>query len=335
PKFDDSATDNSEIVSVNNTESNTITFPELICNLDSSYKAIPWWVLQYLLTQPLKEILLAAASRTEQDTIPPDASYYVLTTLDFGRLLRRRWIDTGDDGAHMMVLALCRTTDGKITPLILVDVEFSFLPRPALSSYVLLSCLAEAQWPPRVSGENVLSPCTLFALDKDSGRRLHLVPPRNERCSIHDGKCPSPKNRPRYLTPNTYKYLGDRSRVCRFLQRIPRDNSFDPKFIPGWANAVHISGSNAKPKSRRRLEQPWILDYQQGIQEVRRYLEMGFFGEKLRREIRLPFLGYFRRIFSRVREYLAKRSTEEALPGDGANEDASEMEDIPPTASSV
>ncbi|KAL8894530.1 MAG: hypothetical protein Q9192_004242 [Flavoplaca navasiana] len=332
PKFDDSATGDSEIVSVNNTESNTLTFPELICNLDSSEAlAIPRWAIRYLLTQPLKEILLAAASRTEQDTIPLDASYYVLSTLDLGRLLRRRWIDTGDDGAHMMVLALYRTTNGEITPLILIDVEYSQVPMPSQLRF----CLAEAQWPPRVSGENVRSTCTLFALDKHSGRRLHLASPWNERLSIHDENCPLSDECPEYLSPNTYKYLGDRSRVCRFLQRIARDNSFDPKFTPGWANAMHISGSNANHASRRWPEQPWILDYQKGIQEARDYLWKGFWREKRRRKERLSYLRYFQIIYSRVRYHLPKRSTEEALPGDGANEDAAEMEDIAPTASRV
>ncbi|KAL9636906.1 MAG: hypothetical protein Q9204_002076 [Flavoplaca sp. TL-2023a] len=335
PKFDDSAAGDSEIVSVNNTESNTLTFPELICNLDGSEtSAIPWWAIHYLLTQPLKEILLAAASRTEQDTVPLDASYYVLRTLDLGRLLRRRWIDTGDDGAHMMVLALYRTTDGEITPLILIDVDYSVVRGCAISP-LLKSCLAEAQWPPRVSAENVRSPCTLFALDKNYGRRLHLTSPRDEQLSIHDENCPSSNKFPEYLSPNAYKYLEDRSRVCRFLQRIARDNSFNPKFTPGWANAVHISGSNAKPFSRRGLEQPWILDYQKGIQGTRKYLARGFRSQKLERKIRFPSLRYFRGIYSRVRDHLLKRSTEEALSEDGESEVAAEMENLPPTASSV
>ncbi|KAL8976641.1 MAG: hypothetical protein Q9205_007392 [Flavoplaca limonia] len=334
PKFDDSATGDSEIASVNSTESNTLTFPELICNLDSSETLeIPRWVIHYLLTQPLKEILLAAASRTEQDTIPLNVSYYVLKSLDLGRLLRRRWIDTGDDGAHMMVLALYRTTDGEITPFILIDVEYSLVRVPI--SPLLRFCLAEAQWPPRVSGENVRSPCTLFALKRDSGTCLHLASPPNERRSIHDENCPWSNKYPRYLSPNTYKYLGDRSRVCRFLQRIARDSSFDPKFTPGWANAVHISGSNAKPMRRGLEQQPWILDYHNGIQEVREYLSLGFTQEKLRRKRRFPYPRCFWGLYSRVCYHLKKRSTEEALPGDGPNEDAAEMEDISPTASRV
>ncbi|KAL8837937.1 MAG: hypothetical protein Q9176_005413 [Flavoplaca citrina] len=292
---------------------------------------------------PLKEILLAAASRTEQDTIPLNVSYYVLKSLDLGRLLRRRWIDTGDDGAHMMVLALYRTTDGEITPFILIDVEYSLVRVPI--SPLLRFCLAEAQWPPRVSGENVRSPCTLFALKRDSGtclhlasppnERLHLASPPNERRSIHDENCPWSNKYPRYLSPNTYKYLGDRSRVCRFLQRIARDSSFDPKFTPGWANAVHISGSNAKPMRRGLEQQPWILDYHNGIQEVREYLSLGFTQEKLRRKRRFPYPRCFWGLYSRVCYHLKKRSTEEALPGDGPNEDAAEMEDISPTASRV
>ncbi|KAL9032312.1 MAG: hypothetical protein Q9180_006577 [Flavoplaca navasiana] len=235
----------------------------------------------------------------------------------------------------MMVLALYRTTDGEITPLILIDVEYSEISFISRSPFYLRFCLAEAQWPPRVSSENIHSLCTLFALDKNDGKRLHLATLGNERDIIHDENCPTPNIYPGLLSPNTYKYLGDRSRVCRFLQRIARDNSFDPKSTPGWANAVHISGSDADPNSRRWLEQPWILDYQQGIQEARKYLRIGFWMEKSRRNNRLLYVQYFRDIYSRVREYLPKRSTEEALPGDGANEDAAEMEDIPPTASRV
>ncbi|KAL8875856.1 MAG: hypothetical protein Q9198_005843, partial [Flavoplaca austrocitrina] len=282
---------------------------------------------------PLKDILLAAASRTEQDTIPLHGSYYALKTLDLGRLLRRRWIDTGDDGAHMMVLALYRSTVGEITPLILVEVEYSPLPGPPWSSY-LFSCLVEAQWPPRVSGEIVRSTCTLFALEKNSGSRLHLASPSNEWPSVHDESCSLPNKLFDYMTPNTYKYLADRSRVCCFLQRIAGDNSFDPKFTPGWASAMHIS-SNAKPNSQRGFEQPWVLDYHAGIQETREYLRIGFLVEKRRRKRRFPYPRYFRRIYSRMRDHLPKRSTEEALPEDGENEAAAEMEDIPPTASRV
>ncbi|KAL9632964.1 MAG: hypothetical protein Q9204_003590, partial [Flavoplaca sp. TL-2023a] len=308
-----------------------LTFPELICNLDGSETmAIPWWAIHYLLTQPLKEILFAARWRTGKDTVPLNASYYVLKTLDLGRLLRRRWIDTGGDGAHMMVLALYRTTDGKITPLILIDGEYSVVPGHAMT-HDLHSCLVEAQSLSRVYGENVASLCTLFTLDKDSGIRLHLASTRNEGFSIHDENCPSSNEFVGYLSPNTYKYLRNGPRVCRFLERI----SFDPKFTPGWANAVHISGSNAKPNSRRAQEQPWILDYQKGIQDVTEYLRIGFAMEKHRRKRRFPYPRYFQRIYSRVRDHLPKRSTEEALPEDGANEDAAEMEDVSPTASRV
>ncbi|KAL8930184.1 MAG: hypothetical protein Q9208_000801, partial [Pyrenodesmia sp. 3 TL-2023] len=244
-----------------------LTFPELICNLTSSAitSTIPWWAIHYFLTQPLKEILSAAASRTEQDTIPPDANVYILRTLNLGRLLRRRWIDTGDDGAHMMVLALYRTTGGEINPLILIDIEYTVFPRATARLYSF--CLAEAQWPPRLSGASVRSICTLFAVDRDSETRLHLRPV--EIIQICDENCLWPKEDPncKYVTPNTYKYLGDRSRVCLFLQRIASDSSFDPKFTPGWENTVHVSGSDAKPLSWRAQQQPRILDYHRGIQE--------------------------------------------------------------------
>ena len=231
-----------------------------------------------------------------------------------------------------MVLALYKNPDGTITPLILIDVKYSLSP----SSVVYLhTCLAEAQWPPRVSGENVRSPCTLFAVNKNSGMRLHLASRRNDWLINHHENCSLSNGFPGFLGPDAYKYLDDRSRVCSFLQRIARDNSFDPKFTAGWSNAVHISGSNAEHDSRRARGQPWNLGYRKGIQEAKKYLEREFEEEKRRRKIRLPSLRYFRRIFSRVRYHLPRRNTEKALLGHGANEDAAEMEDTSPTSSSV
>lgn len=237
-----------------------------------------------------------------------------------------------------MVLALYRTADGEITPFILIDAECSLVSSPTMRLH-LYSCLAEAQWPPRVSGETVRSPCTLFALNKDSGMRLYLASPLNEQCSIHSENCFTsrnfPRNFPGYLSPNTYKYLVDRSRVCCFLQRIARDNSFDPKFTPGWANAVHISGSNAKPYLQRLSEQPWVLDYHKGIQETREYLKTGFEKEKLLRKTGPLYLRFFLQQDLGGRLRLLKRTMQDALWGDGANENTAEMEDIPPTTSRV
>ncbi|KAL8920305.1 MAG: hypothetical protein Q9172_004564 [Xanthocarpia lactea] len=335
PKFDDSAVGDSEIVNVNNTGSETLTFPEFICNLTPSKIAstIPWWAIHYLLTKPLKEIVLAAAWRTEQDTIPLDANVYVFKILDFGRILRRRWIETGDDGAHMMVLALYQGTNGVITPFILIDVGYTSYHYSLVSQTRF--CFAEAQWPPRLSGAYVRSTCTLFAVDNDSGARLHLKSRRN--ISSCDDNCPWPNERVTtdHENPNTGKYLGDRSRVCRLLQSIARDNSLGPKFTPGWENAVHISGSDAKPASRRAVMRPWVADYHMGIQLARTYIESGFSKEKEKRRCRPSFFRHWWRIFPSGNRRPGSRSTEEALPGDGANENAAELEDIPPTASSV
>ncbi|KAL8748109.1 MAG: hypothetical protein Q9184_007505, partial [Pyrenodesmia sp. 2 TL-2023] len=114
---------------------------------------------------------LAAASRTEQDTIPLDAKVCVLQTFDLGRLLHRRWINTGDDGAQMMVLALYQTTDGGITPFMMTDVEYASFPYPPSPNF----CLTKALWPLRLSGNNIRPACTLFAVKKDDELGLHLL----------------------------------------------------------------------------------------------------------------------------------------------------------------
>ena len=309
----------------------SLTFPKFICNLESISFAlpIPWWAIHYLLTKPLKEILSAAASRTEHDTIPPGADVYVLRGFDLGRLLRRRRIDTSEDGAHMMVLALYQTTDGKITPFILIEVEYSHDDSGSFPDF----CLAEAQWPPRLSGDNVHSTCTLFAVQQDDGWRLHLRPKGQEIC---DKNCHWPSEYPLlyYESPNTYKYLEDRSRVCLFLQRIARDDSFDPKYTPGWRSAVRISGSDAKPYSRRGLKQPWDLGYHRGIQEARKYLEVGFQTQMWSGKRRLG-LRYFYFMYDFARDCLPKRRKVKPVPEDETNENAAEMGRISPTASRV
>ncbi|KAL8860633.1 MAG: hypothetical protein Q9178_002986 [Gyalolechia marmorata] len=339
PKFDDSAVGDSEIVNVNNTGSETLTFPEFICNLTPSAIAstIPWWAIHYLLTKPLKEIVSAAAWRTEQDTIPLDANVYVLKTLDFGRILRRRWIETGDDGAHMMVLALHQGTNGVITPFILIDVGYTSYHYSIVSQTRF--CFAEAQWPPRLSGAYVRSTCTLFAVDKNSGARLHLKSRGN--ISSCDDNCPWPNEHitTDHENPNTGKYLGDRSRVCRLLQSIARDNSLGPKFTPGWENAVHISGSDAKPASRRAVMRPWVADYHMGIRMARTYIESGFLKEKEKRRSRPSFLRHWRHIFSNPNRRPGSRSREEAVDEDSIHQGAAVTEEAPgersPTTSRV
>ncbi len=204
-----------------------------------------------------------------------------------------------------MVLALCQPTDGEITPLILIDVEYSMLHGEGLPRF----CLAEAQWPPRLSGDSVRSTCTLFAVKQDDGDRLHLRPKRGR--DICDRNCHWPSGCPMlyYESPNTYKYFEDRSRVCLFLQRIARDASFDPKFTPSWRSAVHISGSDALPYSRRAIEQPRVLHYHRGIQEAREYVELGFRKETWTRRRNNSFLQYFYIMYLYFRLSLLERRT--------------------------
>lgn len=74
---------------------------------------------------------------------------------------------------------------------------------------------------------------------------------------------------------NTWKFLGDRSRVCRYLQKITeRENaSFDRKSTPGWENHVNVGGPLGKQRGEQR---PRVLDYESGLEAARNYLGKGF-----------------------------------------------------------
>ena len=74
---------------------------------------------------------------------------------------------------------------------------------------------------------------------------------------------------------NTWKYLADRSRVCRYLQKkTERENtSFDRKSTPGWENHVNVGGPQGKQRGKQR---PRVLDYERGLEEARDYLGEGF-----------------------------------------------------------
>ena len=237
-----------------------------------------------------------------------------------------------------MVLALYQGTSGVITPFILIDVGYTSYRDPIVLKTVF--CFAEAQWPPRLSGAYVRSTCTLFAVDKNNGARLHLKS-RSDPYYSCDDHCPWP-NKHVILdreNHNTSKYLGDRSRVCRLLQSIARDNSFDPKFTPGWDNTVHISGSDAKPASRRRVIQPWASDYCGGIRLASLYIEDGFLEEKEKRRSRPSFFRHWWRKFPSVNRRPGSRSTEEAVDGDYMYQGAAVTEEAPgeksPTTSRV
>lgn len=146
---------------------------ELICNFefDSQTLHIPAWALTYLLTHSLREVLHQAATRTQQHIVAREAKFCILIGVNVGRIIRRRWIDENDDAHIDYRLALCMQEDGFITPLVLIGVGYETMSAGTRHGK---GCYMEAQWPPRLSGAEIHSTCTLFAVDDKSEQRLHL-----------------------------------------------------------------------------------------------------------------------------------------------------------------
>ena len=150
---------------------------ELICNFGFSEQPfqIPDWALKYLLTMPLQIILRRAAVRTENDIIPLDAKFCSLPRLDISRIVRRRWIRDTDDAHHLMVLSLYLDETSSVVPFIMIEASYT---STLTNSVTGRDCFIEAQWPPRLDENeravSIRSACTLFAIDKESGQRLHL-----------------------------------------------------------------------------------------------------------------------------------------------------------------
>ena len=146
---------------------------ELICNIKLSKDPtkIPAWALEHLLTRPLQDILRRAALRTEHEIIPLDAEVCILRDLDIGRILRRRWMELDGDGSHWNVLSLYQDRNGSIVPFMMIKASYTAILTEPLRDQ---TCVVEAQWPERLSGTNLRSICTMFAIDNESGQRLHL-----------------------------------------------------------------------------------------------------------------------------------------------------------------
>ena len=146
---------------------------ELICNIKLSNEPtnIPAWALEYLLTRPLKDVLHSAAVRTEREIIPPDAEICILRHLDIGRILRRRWIEIDSDGSHWNILGLYQDRSGSIVPFIMIQALYTPIRTEPSHDQ---TCIIEAQWPQRLSGTIIRSICSMFAIDRESGQRLHL-----------------------------------------------------------------------------------------------------------------------------------------------------------------
>ncbi len=150
---------------------------ELICNFQSSEQALklPGWALSYLLTQPLRSILQSAAVRTESDIIPPNARFCALRGLDIARILRQRWIEdhSNGDSHHCIILGLYLDEIRSIViPFIMIKAGYaSTLTEPVHGR----RCFVEATWPSRLDDRGrIRSICTMFAVDRETGYRLHL-----------------------------------------------------------------------------------------------------------------------------------------------------------------
>ena len=162
---------------------------ELICNLQSGKDPmhIPAWALDYLLTQPLRDILHSAAFRNEHDVVPIDAETCALPRLDIKRILLRRWIELDHKiiRGHRIILSLYLSKSGSVVPFIMVDAEY--FPKNSCTKL----CIIEGQWPHQVSEETnaIHDICTKCVFDRESGKRLHLRPhSSNVRLSHH---CPA------------------------------------------------------------------------------------------------------------------------------------------------
>lgn len=149
---------------------------ELICNFHFSEHPlhIPNWALGYLLTKPLQEILGSAAARTKNNIIPCDAEFCALRGVDIGRILRRRWIEDSSDDCdsyHLMVLSLYLDEHQSVVPVIMIEAFYT-----STQSKTEKGCFMEAQWPQRMDESRtiILSTCTMFAIDRETGQRLHL-----------------------------------------------------------------------------------------------------------------------------------------------------------------
>ena len=159
---------------------------ELICNLQCGKDPvqIPAWALDYLLTQPLRDILHSAAFRKEHDTVPVDAETCALPRLDINRILLRRWIELDHSllRDHPIILSLYLSKNGSVIPFVMVETEYSDVHER------LKHCIIEGQWPHQVSEETnaIRAICTKCVFDSESGKRLHLRPFRSTvRLSHH------------------------------------------------------------------------------------------------------------------------------------------------------
>ena len=296
PSFDDPSVATWEVAELNVTGSNKITLSELICNTFAG-KAwqMPGWALKYLTTTPLQDILHIAAWRKDTDLIPIDAEICPLFQLDFHRLILRRWVNPDDDAVEFFRMALYKpknnNEDELIVPFVMTQMPYAERNNE-LEDDVHDECWVETVWPLGSRGNDQdraginVAWCTLVTMT-ENGRRLHLE---------YDRQIPCHENCPRKAMFDPVQgdrgFLGDRSRICKWLAKIADNSSFDRQCLGGWQTTVVIGGDIQRSKKR---DGPVDLDYQRGIRKMREYIEKG---------IQSPQERDFR---SRVRLWLRKK----------------------------
>ncbi|KAK3172722.1 hypothetical protein OEA41_006046 [Lepraria neglecta] len=263
PSFDNPSVVVSEFAELNNTASEQVTLPELICNTFAGPSLqIPPFALVYLGTNPLQEILYNAASRSKNaDAIPVDAEIVAFLNTDFRRLIERRWVEGHHDSFEQFRLALCRVKNQAYPiPLVLVDVPY----RNKDGDEDM--CWMEATWPSR----DHHATCTSLAFARDGGR-LHLrstVERCDENCIWRQRNI---SGRNDHRTP---QFLDDRSRkICEWLRRLAKAENFYIHIQGAWRRTVTVLGE--AHRGEKQDKRPEELDYQKGLGEVREYIRKG------------------------------------------------------------
>ena len=69
------------------------------------------------------------------------------------------------------MLSLYPDEDGSVVPFIMIEAGYVPTETEPVRGR---ACYVEAQWPPRLSGTIIRSNCTMFVIDDESGKCLHL-----------------------------------------------------------------------------------------------------------------------------------------------------------------
>lgn len=131
PSFDDPKTNHSEYAIVNNTWSDYVTMIDLTCSGDESESSIAEWVLEYLKTTTLRDILETSISgprpiipQNEEDEV------YIFSGIDFAAIVGRRLgckNSQTDRASESWRLGLAKSKEKSIPPrpFLLVDVLYN------------------------------------------------------------------------------------------------------------------------------------------------------------------------------------------------------------------